>query len=94
MKDNERLQIQVMYKDGSIQSFGYDGKWFKTVDDALNNAYNGFKEPFKSVSGMAIVWNNNQLAQHLTTPIWGDDLIAYIRNFFVEEGVIQYGNQR
>ena len=88
MKDNERLQIQVEYKDGSIQTFGYDGKWFDTIDDALSNAYQDFKEPFDNVSGISIVWNYNELAQHLTTPIWGDDLIMYIRNFFVEEGVI------
>jgi len=92
MKDTDQLQIQVEYKDGSIQAFGYDGKWFKTLDDALTNAYKDFKEPFKNVSGMSIVWNNNQLAQHLTKPKWGDDLIEYIRNLFIEEGVIQNGN--
>lgn len=92
MKDTDQLQIQVNYKDGSIQTFGYDGKWFDTIDDALANAYNDFKEPFKNVNTMAFSWNNYQLAQHLNTPIWGDDLISYIRNFLYEEGVIQNGN--
>lgn len=81
-----------MYKDGSIQSFGYDGKWFKTVDDALNNAYNDFKEPIKDVTSMMIVWGNDEFVRHLSTPIWGNDLILLARDYLVGEGIIRDGN--
>ena len=92
MKDTDRLVIQVEYKDGRIQGLGYDGQWYNTIDEALKSACVDFKKPFKNVKSMSIIWNNNQLAEPLTRAKWGDNLVSYIRNLFVEQGVIQDGN--
>ena len=73
MKNHERLQLQVLYKDGSMQTFGYDGIWFDTVDDALNNAYQDFKKPIKNTRSMSIIWGNNEFVKKLSKPKWGDD---------------------
>ena len=71
-----------------MQTFGYDGIWFDTVDDALNNAYQDFKKPIKNTRSMSIIWGNNEFVKKLSKPKWGDDLITIVRNCLTEEGLI------
>lgn len=104
MKDTEKLQIYVTYSNGDQQSWGYDGKMFKTYDALLADVARDFPDDFydryKNVESMLLVWGEglpiaDQLDNVPTTeisPICGADLVDTVADWLNSLEVAVYGN--
>lgn len=104
MQNTEKLQIFAQYLDGSMQSWGYDGKWFGKYDDMLADVAkdfpSNFAETYKNVVGLLFVWGEGlPLGEELEnvptkelSPVYGEELVQAVSEWLTEIGVYQNGN--
>ena len=97
MKNDDKLQIYVYYPDGSIQGYGYDGKWFETIEAMLDNVLGDFPEVQENIDKMLFVWGTglplgDELKDKPTKtldPVFGDELIEALTAWLKKVGVIE-----
>lgn len=104
MKDTEKLQIYVTYKNGSMQSWGYDGKHFAEYEHVLSDVARDFPADFptvyKDIDAMLFVWGeglplDDQLKEVPTKdlePVYGQELVDTLTTWLAELGVLKNGN--
>lgn len=104
MKDTEKLQIYANYKDGSMQSWGYDGKHFTSYPTLLADVARDFPDDFpakyKDVVSLLLVWGeglplDDQLKDVPTKelePVYGHQLVDTVATWLTELGVLQNGD--
>ena len=104
MKDTEKLQIYVNYADGSMQSWGYDGKHFNNYPTLLADVARDFPldfpDHYKGVESMLFVWGeglplDDQLKDVPTKelqPTYGQKLVDAVATWLAELGVLENGN--
>lgn len=91
MNADDKLSIYAYYADGSIQSWGYDGRWFETYDKLVEDVAKDFADQLQKVTKIRFMFNEDKTKDLLPT-IFGseltDDLIAWL----TEIGVYRNGN--
>lgn len=104
MQDTEKLQIYVTYKDGSMQSWGYDGKHFDTYPEMLASVardfHDNFTDTYTDIEAMLFVWGEGlPLGDELKDvptkeldPVYGQPLIDELTSWLLELGVQVNGN--
>lgn len=104
MKDTEKLQIYVTYKNGSLQSWGYDGKHFDNLERVIADVQKDFPADFptvyKDITSMIFVWGegiplDDQLKDEPTKelePVYGQELVDTLTAWLAELGVLTNGN--
>jgi hypothetical protein len=104
MKDTEKLQIYVTYKNGSTQAWGYDGKHFDSIAKVIADVQRDFPADFptvyKNVYTMFFVWGeglplDDQLKDLPTKelqPVYGQELVDTLTTWLTELGVLENGN--
>ena len=100
MQDTEKLQIYIMLDDGSMRSWGYDGRWFdtyeKVLDDVAKDFPDSFPETYPNTESMLLVWGEGlPIANELDgvptktiAPTFGAGLVAEVSSWLTEIGVL------
>lgn len=95
MDNKNRLQILAYYLDGSVQMWGYDGKWFDDYNAVLTDIAKDFPTDFfdhyKNVVGMRLVWNNGDDTKEIQ-PTCGEPLLQAVAEWLTELGEYENGN--
>lgn len=104
MTEDQKIQINVTYADGAIQSWGYDGQHFPTVAAALQNVAADFPDTFldtyKNVKSILLIWGKGlptpealkNMPNKELEPKCGPALLEDVANWLEEIGVQVDGN--
>ena len=91
MKNDDKLSIYAYYADGSIQSWGYDGRWFESSEALIADVAKDFADQLHRVTKIRFIFNEDKTKDLLPT-IFGSELTDDLMAWLIEIGVYKNGN--